>query len=502
MNTTTPDPANPRRRPVVAGPRRLRRCACGGLLLAMLCAGRVGGEELAARRQVAFPKEMQPERARLRPVVEVEEDVYRFTPANNGAGPMWCSGSTCLVRTGGKLFASGVETLPDCKPLNNCRWTLYTRTADGWRLLRADADGRTREPSPLVAFADGRFFLSANPTLVTNREAYSGPARPEILEFSAARPDAPPRTLLPQWDGSPPFTEHSYRSFAADGPNGEFILFQNIGYTHAEWTFRDRTGCWRAGKLAWPEGREYPQPQPIRVCYPNVALQDRAVFFCGVSDIVEPYPEWRAFKKQLTGRDWDYDFRRLFFTWTPDITRSNFQGWVEIASRDSTCGWISPGDLWVAPDGAVHLLWTEQAIDERLREKFFPDAKQSHALHYAVLRGGRVVQRRALHLAEEGGSRELPAAPRFHVTPDRRLLVLYHVQGTDAAGRLVSENRLLEIRPDGSPTSPVALAFRKPFTSFFTATVRAGSPPSWAVELLGHREGMAHTVSYARVRLR
>ena len=118
------------------------------------------------------------------------------------------------------------------------------------------------------------------------------------------------------WDGSPAFTEHSYRSFAADGSAGELILLQNIGYTHAEWAFCDRSGKWTAqGKLVWPYGHEYDEPQPIRICYLNVALQDRAVFVCGVSDIVEPYRKWREYKRQLTGREWDYDFRRLFFTW-------------------------------------------------------------------------------------------------------------------------------------------------------------------------------------------
>jgi hypothetical protein len=68
------------------------------------------------------------------------------------------------------------------------------------------------------------------------------------------------------------------------------------------------------------------------------------VYFCGVSDIVEPYPEWRAFKKELTGQGWDYDFRRLFYTWTPDITRARFRPWVEIASRDKTGGWLFPAD--------------------------------------------------------------------------------------------------------------------------------------------------------------
>src|SRR3990167_7511581 len=70
--------------------------------------------------------------AAIQPVVEIEEDVYRFEPANNGAGPLWCHGSTCIVRIGDEVFASGIETLKGFKPLNNCRWLLWNRTAQGW----------------------------------------------------------------------------------------------------------------------------------------------------------------------------------------------------------------------------------------------------------------------------------------------------------------------------------------------------------------------------------
>lgn len=437
----------------------------------------------------------------LQPVVELEEDVYRFEPANNGSGPMWCSGSTCLVRIGDEVFASGIETLKDCKPLNNCRWTLFKRDSNAWKLLRADELHRTREPSPLAVFPDGRLLLSANPTLVTNRETYSGPARPEILQFRAEDLERAPELIRPKWEGEPRFTEHSYRSFAADGPGRESILFQNIEYTHAEWAFRDRAGGWFSGKLPWPEGKEYPKPQPVRICYPNVMLKNRAVYFCGVSDIVEPYPEWREFKKQLTGQQWDYDFRRLFFTWCPDITTRTFQDWIEIASRDKTCGWIMPGDLWVGPDGTVHLVWAERALDERLREKFFPDAKQSHSINYATVRDAKVMQRRTLLVAEEGKSKELPSAPRFQVTPENRLFLIFHVQGSEATGQRVSENRLMEILPGENTSLAVKMDFKKPFTSYFTATVRAGSPPSKTLELLGHREGASQTMSYARVRL-
>jgi hypothetical protein len=431
--------------------------------------------------------------------VEAEETVYDFKPANNGAGPLWCQGSTCLVRAGDRVFASGLETLPDAKPLNNCRWLLYERADTGWRLCQNDKDGRTREPCPLAVFSDGRLFLSANPSL--NPGFYSGPARPEIHEYRTSSPSTASQRHLPAWQGQPQFTEHSYRSFAADGPNHELILFQNIGYTHAEWSFRGNDGSWTTGApLRWPLGADYDKPQPIRVCYPTVALVKRAVHFCGVSDIVEPNPQWRAFKKQLTGRDWDYDFRRLFYAWTPDVTRQPFSEWIEIASREKTGGWIMPSDLWVAPDGAVHLLWTERAIDERLRSKFFPEARQSHALNHAVVKAGTVLRRQAVCETREGEPRPVPGFGRFHVTPDNRLWVVFYVQGPDGAGKTVSENRLVEIRATG--LGPVVrIPLQRPFNQFFTATVRAGSAPSRLIDLLGHHPDQPNRLAYARLRL-
>ena len=80
----------------------------------------------------------------LAPVVEVEDEVYRFEGANNGAGPMWCSGSTCLVRVQDRVFASGLETLPQFPPLNNCRWQLFERAENR---LAAAAERRGRPHS-------------------------------------------------------------------------------------------------------------------------------------------------------------------------------------------------------------------------------------------------------------------------------------------------------------------------------------------------------------------
>jgi len=442
-------------------------------------------------------------RSELRVAVEVEEDVYRYTPANNGAGPMWCSGSTCLVRIGDDIFASGLDTIADAKPLNNCRWTIHKRDPNGWTLQQADPVGRTREPCPLATLAPDMLLLSANPTLVIDRTVHAGPARPEILQWSARAIDKPPQKPLPQWQGQPPFSEHSYRSFAADSSGGGLVLFQNIGYTHAEWAWRDGDGRWAsAGRLVWPWGAEYDKPQPIRLCYPNVAVRGREVHFCGVSDIVEPYEKWRAHKQKLTGRQWDYEFRRLFYTWSRDIRTGKFEPWVEVASRDKTCGWITPGDLHVSADGVVHLLWTERAIDTRLRKDFFPDQKQAYALCYARLREGKVVTRRELLRAEEGGPAEIPERGRFHVLPDGRLLAFFYVRGHDPAGKSVSENRLIELTGDGPPGPAVRVPLKYPMSDCFTATPRAGCQPSNLLDLLGPRVGSNNTISYARVRVK
>jgi hypothetical protein len=437
----------------------------------------------------------------VNPVIEVEEVVYQFLPADNGAGPMWCHGSTCIVRIGEKVFASGLETVPEWKKLNNCRWMFFERSEDGWQKLLTDKDKRTREPSPMAAFHDGHFFLSANPTL-TDTGSYNGPSQPEIYQFNSNSDVMRFDRILPEWAGSPPFTEHSYRSLAADGEASELILFQNIEYAHAEWSFLDRDGNWSAqGQIKWPWGSDYEEPEPIRICYPNVMLKDRAVYFCGVSDIIEPNKVWRDYKRELTGKEWDYDFRRLFFTWSDDITTGKFHDWIEIASREKTCGWIFPSDLWVDPSGSVHILWTERAIDERLREKFFPEAKQSHAVNYAIVRNGKVEQRQTISIAEEGKSNVIPGFARFHIAPENRLFVVYFIKGTDTSGEPVAENRLVEIKTGGIPGISVVLPLEKPFSSFFTATVRAGSKPSEVIDMLGICDDVKNTLSYAKIKL-
>ncbi|MEE9461542.1 MAG: hypothetical protein V3V53_06910 [Bacteroidales bacterium] len=428
--------------------------------------------------------------------VEAEELVYKYEPPDNGSGPMWCHGNTCIVRFGDKLVASGMETLENELPLNNTRWLLFERTDKGWELLMRDEKDRTREPSPLGLFDDaGKVILSVNPTL-TEPGIRNGPAEPRILQFDTENLHSGYETLVPSWKGKPDFTEHSYRTFVVDGRANEFILLQNTGYSLAEWVFFDRKGDLNSqGQLVWPWGADYEEPQPVRICYPAVQLVDREVHFLGVSDIVEPKKAWKDYKFKLTGREWDYDFRRLFYTWSRDISSGQFEEWVEVASRENTGGHIFPCDLWKAPDGSVHILWTERALDERLHEDFFPEEMQSHALNHAILKEGKIIYRQSIMLSEESDEL-LPGRGRFQITPENRLFVFYHVFSRDSE---FTENRVVEILKDYRLSAPVKVALKRPFSSFFTATVRGGSEPSNIIDVLGV-DGQ-HEMRYAHIRI-
>jgi len=437
----------------------------------------------------------------LLPAVEEETVLYQFTNPNNGAGPLWCKGSTCIVRYEPDVFASGLETLPERKPLNNVRWTLYRRQAKGWSLVARDETGRTREPCPLGVAQDGRILLSVNPTL-TPPDTYSGPAQPQVLEFSAKDPAAPPKTLLPAWEGEPNFTEHSYRGMAVDRVSGEILLLNIQQHDAQFWSYRDKQGEWSAkGKLVFPMGTDYEKPEPIRLCYPVVALRDRAAWVFAVSDIIEPVSAWREYKRQLTGQEWDYDFRRLFFTWTPDIAKTPFSPWVELANREKTCGWMDPLDIWIGPTGEAHFLWSERSLDPRLREKFFPTEKLTYSLEHAVIKEGKAILRETLVKGGEGESGEIPGGARLHADPYQRLYMIYYVSGTDAGGKAVSENRVMQLFSGGGHSAPKRVPLEHPLSSFFTSTERGGSRPSRTIDMLGMTPGEDNIMRYARVRV-
>jgi len=472
------------------------------------------------------PPTMATKRA-VTPVIEAENVVYDYEDAQNGSSPLWCYGNTCIVRVGNDVFASGIETLKNVKPMVNVRWTFFKLQKDAWALLQADRKGRTREPCPLACFQNGRIFLSNNP--LTSGHS----ARPEILEFDAANPKAPFKTLTPTWDRRPAFSQHSYRTFAADAERRELILFQNIGTSHSEWAFRDKNGNWSArGRLVWKR-REDASISPYgakqaRANYPNVVLKNRAVYFVGAA----AYNKWAHVKTMdLAGRRYGNRWRRLFYTWTPDITTRGFSKWLELASTHETGGWLFPGDLWVDDQGVAHIAWFEAPVNEELREKHFPDLKIVYSLQYAQIKRGKVVLKKTLVEGGEGKSLEIPGhpglgnylkipskneasgflisdqagrgQPRFHIMPDGRLFALYYVGGKSRKGKPVSENRLMEIHKDGSTGKAIRVPLKHPLIEFFTATPRGGSAPSDVIDILGYRKStLMKKVCYARIRLK
>jgi len=428
----------------------------------------------------------------IKPAVGAEDTVYEFVPPNNGAGPMWCFGSTCIVRHRDDVFVSGQETLKDAQPLHNTRWTLFRRGDKGWDLLQADEKGRQREPCPLGVLGDGRLVLSTNPTL-TPPEARNGPANPHLLLFSIANVKSPRAPSQPEWVKNPGFTEHSYRGMGVDGPNREVVLLNNHGYEEQYWAFLDRDGKWASrGILKYP----------IRACYPNVALANRACHVLAIGDIIKPNEEWRKWKFERSGgKSWDYVFRRLFYVWTPNVATTQFAEPVEVDNVDATAGHMFNTDIWVDKAGAAHLLYRKITVQNpALRDKFLPGAPIRTSLEHCVVKDNKVVSRRTLILGGEGAGTEIPNWARLHATPDGRLFVLYHCGGKDADGKALNENRLMELRPDGTQSPPVTVPLKRPFGNFMTATERGGSPPSTTLDILGTCTGKPE-ICYARIRL-
>ncbi|MBY5959195.1 hypothetical protein KUV50_13665 [Membranicola marinus] len=440
----------------------------------------------------------------LKTSVLVEEDIYSYVNANNGAGPLWASGCTSIVRMGDQLFASGLETDPEVEGLSNCQWLLFERKKSGWMLVARDLVNYTREPCPLGAFGGDQVLLSVNPKMADTCTKYC-PTRPGVLTFNSKAPYGIHEQWIPEWGNNPGFNDHSYRAWGVDSGNQEVILFQNYLYDHAEWTFRDRHGAWLAtGGLLWPRKSYHGKEIPLRLCYSNVVLRDRKAWFLSTADIVEPVEAWREYKLESTGQKWDYVFRRLYFSWNSDVVQRDFSSWILIADRDATAGHIRNQDLWVDEDNTAYLLWTEKAIDERLRPTFFPDAKQYKALNCSVVKNGELLTTIAVAAHKEDEEGDLtPGNGRFVVTPEGRLMVVFYISGITADGRKVSENRMVEIlrTPMVPRGESIQIPFDAPFVTFQVPSQGAGCSPSRFIDLLGVRENKKNTISYAQVKL-
>jgi hypothetical protein len=237
------------------------------------------------------------------PVTEVEEPVATCKPPGNGAGPLWCYGAPLLARVGDRVFASVMETGEGVPPNCNTRWRLFLRDDRGWREVGHAEGYREREPCPVVALGRRGLVLSVNPSTEPPGTPY-GRCDPHFLFLDASHPDRRPTAVRPTWSSPARFAEHSYRGLAADPSRGDMLALNIDAKTEEQrWYFRASDGAdTRSGTIRFP----------IRACYPQAAVRDRAAHVLAVGDIVEPVEAWRRYRKEKTGSAWDYVFRRLF----------------------------------------------------------------------------------------------------------------------------------------------------------------------------------------------
>jgi hypothetical protein len=405
---------------------------------------------------------------------------------------MWCYGSTVIARQNDNVFLSVIETGKDVPLLCNTRWQLWHRSADGWKLEQTEKQYRQREPCPLAVFQEGPVFLSVNPSTEPAGRKY-GPCKPLVLEFDLANPSAPAKTHQPAWANGTYFTDHSYRGFAADGANGELLLLNINARTSEQFvSYRDRNGKWHEkGTITFP----------IRSCYPQVALHDGSAHVMAIGDIVEPVAEWRKLKYEKLKRDWDYVFRRLFYTYTDNIRSTGFINPIEIDTVEKTCGYIRNLDLYIDETGAAHLLYTKQPHQyEFIRDKYFPGEEMKTYLEHVIVKDGKVISRRTLAERPSESTGFEPSFGRFHIDGSGELYVI--AAGTSVEkGKRTSGNFLARI-----PTSNIKPKFERielkhPFGNFFTNTPRGGSKPSDIIDIFGIANDNPN-LRYARVRIK
>ena len=446
----------------------------GGLSLSpalalLLCAGTA----LAQQREVEPAVE-----------VRVEEDVYDFISPENGSGPLWSSGCTVIARSDEDVIVSQMETGVDVPKLCNTRWRLLRREGHGWKCF-AEADGyRQREPCPLAILPGGRLYLNVNDSTQPPGTMY-GACEPSLLTFTLGSHPVSGVKIAPEWKGMCSFSDHSYRGFAADPDTDRLLMFNIDNKTSVQhWCLLTPDGkTVRNGNVTFP----------IRACYPRVALKRGAGHILAVGDIYEPVEEWREYKFEQTKRKWDYVFRVLYYAWTPNILGHGFSSPIEIANVDETAGHITNHDLWVAPDGAAYILYSQREVQSALmRDKFFPDRSVSDSLYLAVVKDGAVVERRRLM---GGRANRQPGCARFHETSAGTVYLVMYVGGKEAG------NKLMQAYPPKEHAELVPIRFEKPFTSFCTASERAGNRPSMTIDILGHR-GRGDKLSYGQVALK
>jgi len=411
-----------------------------------------------------------------------EEPVYTYTSPNNGYGPLWGYGSSLIARHQDTLFICATETGENVPPLCNTRWRILSRAGATWQTWAEASHYRQREPC-LLALCGEDLILSVNDSLTEPGTHYKA-CQPHMKRLPVSKKVSQLQSLMPTWDPGSQFTDHSYRGLATDSQSNRILLF-NIDAVSSEqnWAYMHPDGnTLHQGKIAFP----------IRSCYPQVQLKGAFAAVMAISDIREPNETWGKYKKEQTGRAWDYVFRILYWTRNHDIEKESFEQPIEIANVDATAGHISNQDLLV--DDALNswLLYGKREVQsELMRNAFFPDKSTGNELWLTkVTSNGTLLWSKRIQAEAWNGG--IPGWSRFHQTPDGKLWILSYVGGHQAA------NWITEIDEAGTVLSTEKVSFKEPFGSFLTTSHRNGHAPSFTLDLVG-QQSKPVTLSHGRI---
>lgn len=322
-------------------------------------------------------------------------------PFKNGAGPLWCSGNSTIIRVGENVFATNMRVFPErAKHSRNSLEVWAKRGSADWQMEFYDEGAYQREPCPIMYIGGSVIGVTVNATNIVyppEVENVGALCTPKIYLFDVTEKLKLIRVVVPRFD-DPGYelNDHSYRGHALDKTNGDLFLANKYcleeGSAHAWALLNKNYETIRAGKLLCP----------MRCCYHNIALHNGELYIFAVRDVEEFVPEWRDYKLAVTGEEWDYDMRAIYLKYSPDIRNQDPGEQILILDRDATCGHVKNLDCMFTPDGdMLFVASTKRIWHDFMRDHFFPGTPFDATLELFRLRGGKIIDHQVLDQAVE-----------------------------------------------------------------------------------------------------
>jgi len=328
------------------------------------------------------------------------EQICPTMPFDNGADPCWSKGNSPILRIGSRVFVTNSRVHPERKPLNNTTLEIWEKEDGGeWRMVYEDPETFQREPCPMACLGNDLLAVTVNAPAASHApdEATEDTnCIPTLYLFDISGPLRKVGSMRLTWDQDDyVFWEHSYRGLAFDSVRGNLFL-NNIEYSgdcrFCYTVLNRQLECIKTGKLRFP----------ARCCYHTIAMKDGETYLFGVRDIKEPNAEWRDYKRAMTGRQWDYDFRQIYLNYCADIKTGDFEPSVLICDRDATCGWTFPLDCCYDQNGDMLFLASVQNVTPSfMRERFFPGIAPESALEMYRFSKGKLISKTQLALSAD-----------------------------------------------------------------------------------------------------